>query len=104
MHVAVDGERRPEVADQSQKRNEPDVRRVLGLGRAEGRRVCDQDVQLAPALYPLQPDAELEPDRPPSHLTLRVLVGPLLVANAAAEAGDAKSVLDRKSTRLNSSH
>ena len=66
--------------------------RVHGFGGSEGRRVRDQDVQLPAAQDTLQPDAELEPDRPPPHLALRVLVGPLFVANASAKPGDAQPV------------
>ena len=95
VDVPVNREERPEVADEAQKRREPDVRRVLRLGKTERRRMGDEDVELASLVHASQPEAELELQRAAAHLPLRVLVGSVLVAQAAAEAGDTEAELIR---------
>src|ERR1700693_212143 len=72
--------------------HESDVGRVLRLGDAEGRRVREQDVELAARLDAFQADPKLEAEAPPPHLSLGVLVRARLVAKAATQARDAKAM------------
>src|SRR5438093_331028 len=68
VDVAVHVQQRLEVADQAQIGDEADVGRVHGLGDAEGRRVGDQDVELAPVACAVQAQPQLEPTGAPANL------------------------------------
>jgi hypothetical protein len=67
------------------------MRRVLPVTHAEWSGMGEQDVDAAPVAHPAAPGAYAKSERAPAHLALRVLVGTLLVPDAAAEAGDAEA-------------
>lgn len=62
--------RRPEVADEAKKPGEAHVCGVPRLGDTEGRRMRDEDVELAPSLHALEPHRKLEAQSTPAHLSL----------------------------------
>jgi hypothetical protein len=91
MNMTVHKQEGLEVLDETVKGNKADMGGILGIGKAEGRRVGHEDVQLAPVADALQPGAKFEVEGAPAHLSLRVLVGAGLVAEASAESRDAQA-------------
>jgi hypothetical protein len=89
MDVAVDEEDRLKVLYQAMEGDKADVGGILGVSKAEGWRVGDQDVQLAPVAHALEAGAKLKTERTPAHLGLRELIGAGFIAKAPAKSRDA---------------
>lgn len=90
MNVAMHDQDRLKAVDQPIECDKTDVGGILRFGEAEGRRVRDENVKLAPAARALQPNTKLEMKGAPPHLGLRILVGPDLVAKTSPEPGDSQ--------------
>jgi len=96
MDVPVDQELRRELLDQLHQGLEPLMGRVVLVAHAERWSVREQHVDAAAAAQSPSHGPAPQPASPPAHLLLRVLVRPLPVPHAPAEAGhpEAGHVLD----------
>src|SRR5262249_27724537 len=87
MDVPVQQHSWSQLPDEPVKRGEALLGLVAGAPPPHRWGVGDDDVDAA-AGSPPQPCTRLQPQSPPAHLALGVLVGTLLVSEGSAETGD----------------
>ena len=87
MDVPVQQHFRSHPHDEPVKRGEALMGVIAGVTNAQRWGVGDDEVDAVAEPSP-QPYTRLQPQGPPAHLALRVLVGTLLVSERPAEAGD----------------
>src|SRR5262249_36724053 len=90
MDVPVQQHSGSQLPDEPVKRGETLMRVIGGVTHAEWWGVGDDDVDAAAEPTP-EPCTRLQPQGPPAHLALGVLVGTLLVSEGPAETGDVQA-------------